>query len=133
MLSQLIDWAERGLIPDALIRIAIRRLLRQRLRQDRLNSTEAGKLAFADAMRAVPLAIATGEANEQHYEVPADFFVAMLGPKLKYSSAFYASPESNLDSAEIAMLNMTMERAELTDGHSILELGCGWGSLQENS
>ena len=129
MLSQLIDWAERGLIPDALIRIAIRRLLRRRLRQDRLNSTEAGKLAFADAMRAVPLAIATGEANEQHYEVPADFFVAMLGPKLKYSSAFYASPESNLDSAEIAMLNMTMERAELVDGHSILELGCGWGSL----
>jgi len=129
MLSQLIDWSERGLIPDALIRIAIRRLLRQRLRQDRLNSTEAGKLAFADAMRAVPLAIATGEANEQHYEVPADFFVAMLGPKLKYSSAFYASPESNLDSAEIAMLNMTMERAELVDGHSILELGCGWGSL----
>ena len=129
MLSQLIDWAERGLIPDALIRIAIRRLLRQRLRQDRLNSTEAGKLAFADAMRAVPLAIATGEANEQHYEVPADFFVAMLGPKLKYSSAFYASPESNLESAEIDMLNMTIERAELVDGHSILELGCGWGSL----
>ena len=80
-------------------------------------------------MRAVPLAIATGEANEQHYEVPADFFVAMLGPKLKYSSAFYASPESNLESAEIDMLNMTMERAELVDGHSILELGCGWGSL----
>ena len=62
MLSQLIDWAERGLIPDALIRIAIRRLLRQRLRQDRLNSTEAGKLAF------VPL-------HSAHWSVP--FMVCM--------------------------------------------------------
>ena len=91
MLSQLIDWAG-GIDSDALIRIAIRRLLRQRLRQDRLNSTEAGKLAFADAMRAVPLAIATGEANEQHYEVPADFFVAMLGPNSNIARRFTRHP-----------------------------------------
>jgi cyclopropane-fatty-acyl-phospholipid synthase len=129
MMPFLIDAAEKGWIPDSLIRVAIRHLLRQRLKQDRYHATVGGKRTFVEAMREVPLAVATDEANEQHYEVPSEFFVFMLGPHLKYSSAWYPKAGSQLGEAEAAMLDVTMDRAAIEDGQSILELGCGWGSL----
>ena len=53
----------------------------------------------------------------------------MLGPNLKYSSCFYKEPASTLQEAEEEALRQTVEHADLADGQSILELGCGWGSL----
>ena len=128
----LIGMAERGLVPDAALRLGIRRLCAQRLREE-----GAGDLAQADArfrelleeLRRSPIAIETDAANEQHYEVPARFFELCLGRRLKYSSAFYRTGNESLDEAEDAMLALYTERAQLADGQSILELGCGWGSL----
>ena len=68
-------------------------------------------------------------ANAQHYEVPAAFFAPVLGPNRKYSSCFYKEPASTLQEAEEEALRQTVEHADLADGQSILELGCGWGSL----
>ncbi|NCG09389.1 MAG: methyltransferase domain-containing protein, partial [Verrucomicrobia bacterium] len=67
--------------------------------------------------------------NEQHYEVPTDYFLQALGPHLKYSSAYWNEHCHSLEQAEVEMLTLTCERAELRDGQDILELGCGWGSL----
>lgn len=128
----LIDLCERGLVPDALTRLGIRRLCAQRLRDE-----GADDLARADArfrellseLRLSPIAIETAAANEQHYEVPARFFELCLGARLKYSSAYYPTGQESLDQAEDAMLALYGERAELADGQHILELGCGWGSL----
>jgi cyclopropane fatty-acyl-phospholipid synthase-like methyltransferase len=53
----------------------------------------------------------------------------MLGPHLKYSSAWWGPGVEELGQAEAAMLALTAERAELQDGQDVLELGCGWGSL----
>ena len=53
----------------------------------------------------------------------------MLGPNLKYSSCFYKEPASTLQEAEEEALRQTVEHADLADGQSILELGCGSGSL----
>jgi cyclopropane-fatty-acyl-phospholipid synthase len=75
------------------------------------------------------VAIETKAANEQHYEVPTEFYLKVLGKRLKYSSAFYPEGETSLDAAEEVMLRLTCERAQLADGQEILELGCGWGSL----
>jgi cyclopropane-fatty-acyl-phospholipid synthase len=80
-------------------------------------------------MKASPLAIHTGEANQQHYEVPAEFFKKVLGHRLKYSSCLWTSDVRDLDSAELAMLDLTTNRAGIVNGMDILELGCGWGSL----
>jgi cyclopropane-fatty-acyl-phospholipid synthase len=80
-------------------------------------------------MRAAPIAVETRAANEQHYEVPPEFFAHALGPNLKYSSALFAPGVTELGEAEEAMLALTAERAGLKDGQDILELGCGWGSL----
>ena len=71
----------------------------------------------------------TDAANTQHYEVPAAFFAHVLGPHRKYSSCFYKEAASTLQEAEEEALRQTEEHADLADGQSILELGCGWGSL----
>lgn len=123
---------EGGFVPDSVIRVAIRRMLRDRLREEDRGSDEANRaklLAFVDEMKRSPIALRTDSANAQHYEVPAAFFQSVLGPRLKYSSAFFPEGCDSLASAEEAMLQLTCERAQIADGQNILELGCGWGSL----
>ena len=123
---------ESGLVPDAATRAAIRRMLRARLEAEDCGSDAANRAkvqAFAEEMRKSPIALRTESANAQHYEVPAAFFERVLGPRLKYSSAFFAKGCASLSEAEEAMLRLTCERAQLEDGQDVLELGCGWGSL----
>ena len=127
-----IEIAERGWVPDWLVRVGIRRLLARRLNErrsadpsmDRQQATE-----LVDELRQSPLALNTDDANEQHYEVPAEFFELVLGPRLKYSCCHFSQPSMGLANAEEEMLRLTCERAQIEDGMDILELGCGWGSL----
>lgn len=123
---------ERDLIPDQLIRLGIRRLLSQRLREEDRGSSDRQQahLMFLIAqLKASPIALETFAANAQHYEVPARFFELVLGKHRKYSSALWLPGTSTLDQAEETMLALTVERANLADGQRVLELGCGWGSL----
>jgi cyclopropane-fatty-acyl-phospholipid synthase len=123
---------ERNLVPDALIRLRIRHLLKQRLREEHRGDVEQQQerlLSFIDQLKASPLAIETRAANRQHYEVPSRFFQLALGARLKYSCGLWNEGVTTLDSAEEAMLALTCERARLRNGQNILELGCGWGSL----
>jgi cyclopropane-fatty-acyl-phospholipid synthase len=127
-----IDLAERGILPDCLIRIGIRRLLAARLREEeRQDHASPGEplRQFVGELRRSPIAVATDAANVQHYEVPAEFFQRVLGPRLKYSSCFWPQPSTTLPEAEDAMLDLFCQRAGIADGMEILELGCGWGSL----
>ncbi len=115
-------------LPDALTRMGIRYLVaraRRRLASGHANA----EAAFAAAMRSRPIAENTGEANAQHYEIPARFFQLILGPRLKYSSCLYAASHTTLIEAENAALRETCSHADIRDGQDILELGCGWGSL----
>jgi cyclopropane-fatty-acyl-phospholipid synthase len=123
---------ERGWVPDALTRRGIRALLRERLREQEVRyavGREEVLREWSNEMRSSPIALVPKTANEQHYELPPDFFRAVLGPRLKYSSCFYADERTTLAEAEVSMLALTCERAALADGLEILELGCGWGSL----
>ena len=116
---------ERGLIPDPLVRFGIRKLCDQRLKS-LVGSSEDD---YAKGLRALPIAISTADANQQHYELPQEFFGLVLGRNRKYSSCFWDEKTETLDAAEDVALKITMERAELADGMKVLELGCGWGSL----
>ena len=123
---------EKNLLPDWLIRIGIRRLLRERLREENQGSAEAQQahlLKLVAELKQSPIAVGTQAANEQHYEVPTRFYQLCLGARLKYSGALWPEGVTTLDTAEAAMLKLTCERAQLADGQNILELGCGWGSL----
>ena len=119
---------ERVAWPDPLLRAAIRMLVGRTKR--RLDGQDASaECEFARRMAEYPIAINTGEANDQHYEVPAKFFALMLGPQRKYSCCYYEHPAATLAQAEEHALAETARHAALADGQRILELGCGWGSL----
>jgi cyclopropane-fatty-acyl-phospholipid synthase len=123
---------ERGVVPQVLVRQGIRALLRARLREEERRHGDARERTlgeWAEAMRRAPVAPVPEKANEQHYEVPPEFFELALGPRLKYSSAWYDAGTRTLAEAEEAMLALTALRADLRDGQDVLELGCGWGSL----
>ena len=127
-----IHWVEQGLVPDRVVRVGIRRLLKARLGELHSGDPVAGAgltQAFVDAMRGAELAPLPEKANEQHYELPAAFFGAVLGAHRKYSSCYWPEGVDTLAQAEAAALAMTCERAGLADGQQVLELGCGWGSL----
>ena len=131
-LSPALALAERGLAPLPALRWGIRRLLRQRLQEERSRATggpEAAVQRWLDAMREGPIAPVPEVANEQHYELPPGFFELCLGPHLKYSSGFFPKGDEDLATGEAEMLRVTCERAELAGDQDILELGCGWGSL----
>ena len=131
-MSLSIELCERGLVPDAIARAGIRRLLRQRLKSEDRGSTAANAAATATLigeLGAGPIAAVPEKANEQHYEVPSELFALMLGPNRKYSSCYWPPECHDLADAEKAALDVTIDRAQLTDGQAILELGCGWGSL----
>jgi cyclopropane-fatty-acyl-phospholipid synthase len=117
---------EKDLLPDPLLRLGIRRLLAQRIREESLRYDRA---AYVADLKTRALAEQTAAANEQHYEVPTRFYQLCLGRRLKYSGCLYATGAESLDQAEEAMLALYAERAQLADGQRILELGCGWGSL----
>ncbi len=112
-------------MPDVLVRAGVRRMAADRLAERPLWDGDE----LADRLAAGPIALRTDAANEQHYEVPAEFFRLVLGPRLKYSACLWEPGTTTLADAEDAMLRLTCERAGVVDGMRILDLGCGWGSL----
>ena len=132
MISKLIELAEKGIIPDYFIRQGIVRNCENRLNNENVSNTEkvsSKKQSWIQQMKESPIALVPEKANEQHYEVPPAFFENVLGKHLKYSSGYWPDGVNSLDESEESMLKLSFERAQLTDGDSILELGCGWGSL----
>ena len=123
--------AERRLVSDARIRAELRARNERTVSGYRDNSEVYArqKEDIIAAMHESSIALATLEANQQHYELPPEFFESVLGPRLKYSSCYWDGGEDSLEKAEERMLELTCERAGITDGQQILELGCGWGSL----
>ncbi len=85
-------------------------------------------MRYIAQLRSRPIAIETDKANSQHYEVSTSVLQACLGPRMKYSCCLYPTGKETLAQAEIAMLEMYVDRAGLRDGQRILDLGCGWGS-----
>jgi cyclopropane-fatty-acyl-phospholipid synthase len=127
-----VDWVEKGLVPDRVVRLGVRELLKARLaalHDGDVAATAALTRDFVDGMRSEPIALVPEKANQQHYELPAAFFAAILGEHRKYSCGLWTEGTSTLTQSEEAALRVTCARAELADGQRVLELGCGWGSL----
>ena len=127
-IASVITAFEGAPLPDPVRRAAVRMLVAG-ARRNLSGAPGAADPAFAKAMDAHPIAEHVQAANDQHYELPAAFFETVLGPHLKYSSCLYPTGEETLAEAEALALAETCEHAGLSDGQTILELGCGWGSL----
>ncbi len=127
-----VSWTEMGLVPDAVIRAGIRRLLESKRKEIHSGDVEFAARTlnqFVDMMNDSPIALVPDLANKQHYEVPAGFFKHVMGKHLKYSCCYWPTGVSELSEAEAAALEMTVQRAGIEDGMAVLDLGCGWGSL----
>jgi cyclopropane-fatty-acyl-phospholipid synthase len=123
---------EKNYIPDFLMRIGIRNLLKQRLIDEQYATSDLQKKAILNLvaeLKKSPIAVETQAANEQHYEVPTSFYQCCLGKHLKYSSGFWKPGVTDINTSESDMLDLTCQRADLQEGQEVLELGCGWGSL----
>jgi len=125
-------------LPDPLLRVAVRMILRARVKNQATRSVEkrqAFKEDFVEGLKQGPIAIHTGDANEQHYELPPEFFQVILGKMMKYSCGYWPGPAEvpraadHLEQSEMDMLELTGSRAELGSNQKILDLGCGWGSM----
>ncbi|KAL9587722.1 MAG: hypothetical protein Q9212_000013 [Teloschistes hypoglaucus] len=126
------DWLlDSGYIPQSIVRYGIRKQLRDRIRIIESTNLEAAydkKMRYVEALRTRPMAIETATANAQHYEVGTGVLQACLGPRMKYSCCLYPTGSETLGQAEMEMLDVYVDKAQLADGMSILDLGCGWGS-----
>jgi cyclopropane-fatty-acyl-phospholipid synthase len=123
---------ENDKLPDPVLRAGIRKLLKQRLVDETVGDEELQQRKFinlVNELKSSPIAVNTSDANEQHYELPTEFFQYCLGKNLKYSSGYWNPGVKDIDTSEDDMLALTCKRADLQDGQNVLELGCGWGSL----
>jgi cyclopropane-fatty-acyl-phospholipid synthase len=118
---------ERAPVPDTLARLGVGYVVERAFR--RLDADLSQDEQFAIEMAQRPIAIATDIANRQHYELPAELFGLILGPRRKYSSCLFAGRASSLAEAEEHALTESCNHAGLADGQEVLELGCGWGAL----
>ena len=126
--ARAIRMAEATPLPDPAIAAGVGWLVSRQARK--LDAAHpASENAFLADMARRPIAVSPEAANAQHYELPSELFVNMLGPRLKYSCCLFAAPETTLAQAEVAALAETVAHADLADGQYIMEWGCGWGSL----
>ena len=112
--TKAIDWSEQGLVPDTVIRHGIRRLLKKRigdLHTDDCELMAERKAAFIRQMQQSAIAPLSFKANEQHYEVPTEFFLKVLGDQNKYSCCHWDNGVTDLDIAETEALRITCEHA----------------------
>ena len=122
----------RGLLPDPILRAGSWLGAIARERKEARGGVVAQEQRLRDLVERMstgPIAEVVDAANDQHYELPADFIGLILGPRRKYSGCLWDENVGTLAESEEAMLALTCERARIADGQRILDLGCGWGSL----
>lgn len=127
IIQSAIELMERGLIPDQAMRLGMKTLCGGRLKEK--TDWQAERNRFVRESTLSEIAPLPEKANQQHYELPAEFFEIVLGSRRKYSCCYWPNDVDTLDAAEVAALEVTCQRAEIAPNMQVLELGCGWGSL----
>ncbi len=116
-------------LPDIIYRFSIQKQLKQRLAFESQRYSECQFSEYIRFLKNSPIAIEMDKANTQHYQVPTAFYDVILGSFKKYSCCYWDDSTETLDEAEIKMLELSSQRANIQEGQSILDLGCGWGSF----
>jgi len=72
---------------------------------------------------------ADAKAIAHHYDVSNEFYALFLDPLMVYTCAYYRDPDGKLEQAQRDKLDLVCRKLELAPGESLLDIGCGWGSL----
>lgn len=73
--------------------------------------------------------ISDREAVQHHYDLGNDFYRLWLDDRLLYSCAYFESPAQSLEAAQVAKMDLVCRKLGLRAGETVIEAGCGWGSL----
>ncbi|BBF92750.1 SAM-dependent methyltransferase [Blastochloris tepida] len=68
---------------------------------------------------------------EAHYDLGNAFYAAWLDPSMTYSAALFEGGINDLESAQRAKYRQLADELALAPGHTVLEIGCGWGGFAE--
>lgn len=121
------------LLPDAIVRIGLKCVMWKTTNDLRSKDWPEKELRLVERTKTLnTVTFDTDKANEQHYQVPTDFFKTHLGYRMKYSSCEWTNLVDTLDKAETYTLGLYQQKAgldELKAGDIVLEIGNGWGSL----
>jgi cyclopropane-fatty-acyl-phospholipid synthase len=123
---------EKEGLPDWMIRLGLKQVIARRLRglnQRHSDPRQSGLEDLIHRMDKSEISPFPGISERTSQELPAEFYQLCLGKHMKYSCALWEGGSGGLDEAELAMLELTCNRADLRMGQHVLELGCGWGSL----
>jgi cyclopropane-fatty-acyl-phospholipid synthase len=69
------------------------------------------------------------QAIAYHYDVSNDFYRCWLDERMVYSCAYFESESVDLEAAQLAKLEHICRKLRLVPGHTLLDIGCGWGAL----
>jgi len=69
------------------------------------------------------------EAISYHYDVSNEFYALFLDPLMVYTCAYYRDPDGKLEQAQMDKLDLVCRKLRLRPGETMLDIGCGWGSL----
>jgi cyclopropane-fatty-acyl-phospholipid synthase len=64
-----------------------------------------------------------------HYDIGNEFYALWLGSTMAYTCAYYPTPDATLDEAQVAKMDHVSRKLRLKAGESVVEAGCGWGTL----
>jgi len=64
-----------------------------------------------------------------HYDIGNEFYSLWLGDTMAYTCAYYPTPTATLDEAQTAKMHHVCRKVRLKAGESVVEAGCGWGTL----
>ncbi|KAG9451875.1 hypothetical protein H6P81_004779 [Aristolochia fimbriata] len=126
---------EEGSVPDEELRRLIRVELGRRLQWCQQKPTYEEQTAeILNLVKSLQKMRITSESesdclNSQIYETPVAFLETIFSKLLKESPCYFKDESMTLDEAEVAMLDLYCERAQLKDGQKILDLGCGQGAV----
>ena len=69
------------------------------------------------------------ENIHHHYDIGNEFYSLWLGQTMAYTCAYYPTPTTTLDQAQVAKMDHVCRKVRLRAGESVVEAGCGWGTL----
>jgi cyclopropane-fatty-acyl-phospholipid synthase len=73
------------------------------------------------------------EEIQAHYDLSDDFFGTFQDPSRTYSCAFFTSDTMSLEDAQMAKIDLALDKLELRPGMTLLDVGCGWGSVMKRA
>jgi cyclopropane-fatty-acyl-phospholipid synthase len=128
------DVFEAAALPDRLghVRVGIRGLGRMAVRLARLQDTAPDhRDGRAPALLGGELHSAERDtaAIRFHYDIGNDFYRLWLDERMVYSCAYFQTEDTSLDNAQLAKLDLVLDKLALRDGMRLLDIGCGWGGL----